>query len=103
MLRMFLWRYTDSRQLLSWRAASINTAEAFQRGPHLAHQLRKWGRSFIHDQEDLLFNLYGSWNTSLLDKGKLAKEIHAHLQGIRKYVRALDIVHFLDTPEIKEK
>jgi hypothetical protein len=39
----------------------------------------------------------------MLDKGKLAKEIYLHLQGIGKYVKAMDIVHFLDTPEIKDK
>jgi len=68
--------------------------------PHLARQLRKWARSFIYNCEDLPFDLYGCWNTSLLDKGELAKEIHLHLQGI---VQAMDIVHYLDTPEIKKK
>ena len=38
----------------------------------------------------------------LEDKG-LAEEIHLHLQSIGKYVKAMDIVHHLDTPEIKER
>ena len=28
-------------------------------------------------------------------------EINLHLQGIRKYVKAMDIVNFLDTPEMR--
>jgi hypothetical protein len=40
---------------------------------------------------------------SLLDKGELAREIHLHLQEKGKWARAMDIVHFLDRPEIKER
>jgi hypothetical protein len=58
---------------------------------------------FMNDRTDLPINLYGSWNVSLLDKGELAWEIHLCLQEKGKWVRALDIVHFLDTPDIKER
>jgi len=37
-----------------------------------------------------------------LDDKILAQEITSHLQGIGKYADAMDIVHFLDTPEMKE-
>lgn len=39
----------------------------------------------------------------MLDKGDLAYEIKLHLQGIGKYIRALDVVHFLSTPDIKTR
>jgi hypothetical protein len=33
----------------------------------------------------------------------IAQEIHAHLQGIRKFVNAMDLVNFMDTPEMRAK
>jgi hypothetical protein len=48
-------------------------------------------------------NLYGCWNVSLLEDEDLAQEIHLHLQGIGKYIKAMDIVHFLDTPKMKAR
>jgi hypothetical protein len=38
----------------------------------------------------------------MLEDEGLAEEIHLHLQSISKYVKAMDIVHYLDTPEMKE-
>ena len=44
------------------------------------------------------------WNESVIDKDPvLAQEIHAHLQGIGKYVKAMDLVNFMDTPEMRER
>lgn len=49
-------------------------------------------------------NPYGKWNESMLDKDEaLAHDIHVHLQGIGKYVKAMDLVDFLDTPEMQER
>jgi hypothetical protein len=36
----------------------------------------------------------------LLEDEGLAEEIHLHLQGIGKHVWAMDIVHFIGTPEM---
>jgi hypothetical protein len=103
MVKMLLWNYTNEVQPLAWMAASLQTANSFQMGTHTAKRIRKWVRAFMNDRTDLSINLYGSWNVSLLDKGELAREIHLHLQEKGKWVRALDIVHFLDTPDIKER
>ncbi|EGN94508.1 hypothetical protein SERLA73DRAFT_171486 [Serpula lacrymans var. lacrymans S7.3] len=70
---------------------------------HTAKRVHKWARLFITDREDLPMNLYGSWNVSLLDTGELAKELHANLQTIGKYVSAQDIVRFLDREDIKSQ
>jgi hypothetical protein len=102
MLKMFLWCYSDDSQHLTWIVAANKVAHSYERGPHLSCKLQKWAHLFISDHEDLPINLHGIWNVSLLNKGELAKEIHMHLQGIEKYVRALDIVNFLDMPDIKE-
>ena len=40
---------------------------------------------------------------SLLEDEGLAEEIHLHLQGIGKDVRAMDIIHFLGTPEMLKR
>lgn len=52
----------------------------------------------------LLQNTYGGWNESLIDTDKiLAQDIHLHLQGIGKFVKSMDLVNFLDTPEMWEQ
>jgi hypothetical protein len=102
MMKMHLAMYTapDSP---GWITASLKTAHSFQKSSHTAKKLRSWARSFVADRNDLPKSLCGSWNVSLLDKGELAKEIHLHLMGIGKYVKAMDIVHFLDTPDVKQR
>ena len=53
------------------------------------------------NHETLPQNIYSWWNTSLLENKDLAQQIHLHLQGIGKFVRAMEIVHYLYTPEMK--
>ena len=99
LMKLFLWRYIDSDD--GWIASSLQVAHAAERGPWLEKQLRIWSRAYISDRDCLPINVYGRWNVSLLEDEDLAQEIHMHLQGIGKYVKAMDIVHFLDTPEMK--
>jgi hypothetical protein len=99
LMKMFLWRYVDSPD--GWIASSLHVAHAAERGPCLAKRLREWTRAYIKDPECLPFNVYGRWNISLLEDEDLANEISLHLQGIGKWIKAMDIVHFLDTPEMK--
>jgi len=111
-LRQFLWNYTDpdstahglgNRFKSLWKAASNQTAHALTKGDYLARNLQKWGCAFIADCEDIPINLYGAWNESILEDEGLAQEINLHLQGIGKYVKAMDIADFLDTPEMKRR
>ena len=101
LMKLFLWQYISTNN--GWIASSLHVAHAAERGPWLAKQLRIWTRAYINDRECLPFNQYGRWNVSLLEDEDLAQEIHVHLQGIGKYVKAMDIVHFLDTPEMKAR
>ncbi|KAJ7665798.1 hypothetical protein B0H17DRAFT_1210803 [Mycena rosella] len=74
-----------------WMAASLEAAHAAQKGPWLAQRLREWAR-------------YGTWNHTLLEDEDVAAEIALHLQSIGKYVKAMDIVHFIDSrPDLKQK
>jgi len=99
LMKLLLWRYIDSDD--GWIASSLQVAHAAERGPWLAKQLRIWCWAYISNRDCLPINVYGHWNVSLLEDEDLAQEIHMHLQGIGKYVKVMDIVHFLDTPEMK--
>jgi len=103
MMRAFLQLYGDSTNNLGWKAASLMAARTWNHGEAVARLLHKWTRSFIEDRDALPFNLYGTWNTSLLHSGDLAQDIFAHLQTIGKYVRAQDVVDFVCTSEIQEQ
>ncbi|OAX30645.1 hypothetical protein K503DRAFT_751027, partial [Rhizopogon vinicolor AM-OR11-026] len=48
-------------------------------------------------------NIYGTWNSSILEEEDFAQELLLHLQGIGKYVRAMDIVEYLDREEVKSR
>jgi len=101
LMKMFLWHFFDSTD--GWIVSSLAVAHAAERGPWLARKLREWSRAYIKDRDCLPLNEYGRWNVSLLEDEDLAQEIHLHLQGIGKYVKAMDIVHYLDTPEMKTR
>ncbi|KII89329.1 hypothetical protein PLICRDRAFT_110047 [Plicaturopsis crispa FD-325 SS-3] len=109
-MRSFLHIYTDDSHRLStgtkdarWIAASLHVAHAAQRGPWFARRLREWTRAYISDRETLPVNIYGTWNRSALEDEDMANEIALHLQSIGKYVKALDIVFYLDRPEVKQR
>jgi len=108
-VRQFLWNYVDPNTTAhggtvgsSWKATSEQTAHALRRGNYLAQNLQKWGCMYISDHNDLPENQYGH-NEWLLDNEDLAHEVNLHLQGIGKYVKAMDIVNFLDTPEMRTR
>ena len=58
---------------------------------------------FIADCKDLPVNPYGAWNEATIDKHpEIAQEIHAHLQSVGKFMKAMDLVNFMDTLEMQE-
>ena len=98
-----MWTYInpDSELKGRWTAASLATASNLEKGLAHARKLREWTRAFIDDRKDLPVNPYGAWTESVIDKyPEIAQELHAHLQGIGKFVKAMDIVDFMDTPEM---
>jgi hypothetical protein len=104
-MRMFLWTFCDKESTvhghdsIKWTAASLKTARNYERGPYFARKLRQMTHTFISDREELPRNLHKG-SKSALDDEDLAQEIHLHLQSIGKYIKAADIVHFLNTPEM---
>lgn len=106
MMTMALRNYTGtkSRKRMGWMKATEKAAEDLGKpSKWTVEQLRIWLRSFIEDREELPFNLYGTWSTSMLDDGELAQDLFAHLQSIGLYVRAEDIVEYLSRPEVQAK
>ncbi|KAJ7772400.1 hypothetical protein B0H16DRAFT_1242970, partial [Mycena metata] len=89
-----------------WTAASLEAAHAAQRGPWVARKLREWTRAFMKDPNVLpVKNPYGKWNheRSILEDADVANEIALHLQSLGKYVKALDIVHYLNDSEVRKR
>ncbi|KAG0692846.1 hypothetical protein DFH29DRAFT_817044 [Suillus ampliporus] len=99
---MFLWNYTDpTNKYPGWMAASLKAAHTYKKGPWLAGRLRKWVRAYCKDRRDLPMNVYGTWNSSMLEDEDFAQELLLHLQGIGKYIRVMDIVEYLNQAEVK--
>ena len=104
-MKQFLWTYVNPQSTVynKWTAASLHTANYLEKKPYHAQLLRERVQAFMEDSEDLPYNPYRAWSNSVLDHDEtLAQDIHLHLQRIRKYVRAEDLVDFMDTPEMQE-
>jgi hypothetical protein len=86
-----------------WSAASLATAKAFDHGPWHARKLCQWAHTFIVDRTDIPMNQYGTWCSSSLDDDNVVEEIHQHIRLIGKYMKAMDIIHFLGTPEMLDR
>jgi hypothetical protein len=103
-MKQFMWTYInpDSGLTGRWVAASLKAANNLERGPTHAKKVREWTQVFINDREDLPVNPYGAWSESVIDKHpEIAQELHAHLQSVGKYVKAMDLVDFMDAPEMR--
>lgn len=103
-MKRFLYHYTTGMD--TWINASFAVVKpdiaADQSGKYAAEQLRKWTRSFIADRHTLPYSRSGSCDISLINKfPELKSELNLHLQSIGKYVHALDIVEFLEDPEVQ--
>jgi hypothetical protein len=79
-------------------------ANNLEKGLGHAWKLRQWVQAYVTDREVLPVNPYRYWNESVIDTDPtLAQKIHTHLQSIGKYVKAMDLVNLMDTPEMQEQ
>jgi hypothetical protein len=82
----------------------MKAADDLEKGMAFAHKLHKWSHVFLADREDIPIDPYGKWNESILDRDvTLAQDIHLHLQGIGPFVKALNLVNFMDTPDMRAR
>lgn len=105
-MRTFLYLYTnpESADCGSWLSASLRTAQGQGKGPWFARVLRERTTKYIKDRGSLPANPYGAWKETLLDEDEVfADELRLHLQSLGKYVRALDLVHYLSQPDVQER
>ena len=106
-MRVFLGLYChrDKQKRLGqgWKAMSRKAACVFQKGENRAKRLREWTRAFIADYRDLPEAMDPVGRSTLLENVDLKNGLARHLQGIGKYVRAMDIVDFTASLDIQEK
>jgi hypothetical protein len=105
-MRQFMWTYINPQSGATgqWKAASLQTANNLEKGDSHAKKLHSWTQAFIADHEDLPINPYGAWNESVLSKdSEIAQIIHAHLQSKGKFMKAMDLVDFMDALEMRER
>ncbi|OAX31798.1 hypothetical protein K503DRAFT_787611 [Rhizopogon vinicolor AM-OR11-026] len=110
-MEKFLWKYADvnadgtSHAKNSaggqWTQAADETARFLHGKDWLSRNLRTWSKAYINDRTNLPMHAYGIHNTSCINDEVLATDIKLHLQSIRKYVRAHDIVDYLKRPEVR--
>ena len=104
-IKMFLWTYIcfeneNPGQRGNWTKASEETVKFRCEKKSHAIKLREWAREFIDDQDELPENNYGKGSKSAIDDEDFAQDIHLHLQGIGKYVKAEDIVRYCERPDV---
>ncbi|KAF8335967.1 uncharacterized protein EI90DRAFT_3120203 [Cantharellus anzutake] len=89
---------------VGWIRASEWVATSWNHGPSYASQLQRWCHDFMANIETIPTNPYGKWNESILVTDEdLRHEIEAHLRSLGPHISAMDIVHFLNTPEMRER
>ncbi|KAI1783382.1 hypothetical protein LXA43DRAFT_903705, partial [Ganoderma leucocontextum] len=86
-----------------WISSSETVRLTQGKGPWFARSLQKWTCTFINDHTALPENLYGRWTTVRLYDEDLVDEIQLRLQSIGKYIRAADIVEYLNRPEVQDR
>ncbi|KIJ31952.1 hypothetical protein M422DRAFT_266316 [Sphaerobolus stellatus SS14] len=88
---------------LGWREASFLAAKAAGCGNGFARSLRAWVWDYLEDETSLPNSEYGNQKLQIHDEA-IAQEIQLHLQSLKKkYFTAMDIVRFLDQPEVKAR
>jgi transposase len=96
-----LW--LDPELSFTWREASLLAAKAAGRGVKHARNVRAWLLAYLRTGK-LPLHRYGQYHSSVLEDEDLKQMIQLHLQSIAKagYVKAQDIVDFMDTKEIQD-
>ncbi|KAF8341357.1 uncharacterized protein EI90DRAFT_3116489 [Cantharellus anzutake] len=104
LLHLYSSGQVSSPSEMGWIQASEWIAISWNCGPSYASRLRKWCRDFLADFETIPMNPYGKWKESILVTDEdLRHEIEAHLRSLGPYISAMDVVRFLNTPEMRER
>ncbi|KAG0700036.1 hypothetical protein DFH29DRAFT_808125 [Suillus ampliporus] len=101
-MKDFLILFTDLDNTLNWGKAALKTACRLEKGEYLARCLCRWTKAYIQDWKNLPLHQQNHAISRIEDE-ELAAEIKLHLQSLGKYIRALDIVHYLDDPIVQNR
>ena len=87
-----------------WIPASKLAVQSLGKSTNWAsRKLRENAKNFVFTRE-LQESPYGLWNISRIDEDEEFKqEISLHLQSKGKYIKAADIVEYLNEPEVKKR
>lgn len=109
LMRSFLAIYVDPIHGKGWSEASMEVIRIFDmahrfrtKGNWASRQLRKWTKDYIQDRHALPTTNFGTGNISIIEDEDLEQELLAHLQEIGKYIRAMDIVDYMNKDEVKD-
>lgn len=96
--------YLDPQLSYTWREASLIASKSQGHGVNHARNLRTWIHQYLGSKK-LPVHRYGNLRTSVLQDEDFSQSIQLHLQKIAKdgYIRAQDIVDFMETPEMQTK
>ncbi|TFY76443.1 hypothetical protein EWM64_g7570 [Hericium alpestre] len=100
MLNLFL----DEDSVFSWREASAIIAKTVNRSDATACSIRDWLHQYLH-LDKLPLHQYGHFLSSIFDDEDFSQQIQMHLLEVGKkgFIRAQDIVDFIDRSKIQEQ
>lgn len=96
----FLWLYKASNYT-GWKIHADAMAMSAGKGPWLSQKLHEWSIAFCNNPKNLPTVEYGKFNSSILDDEDIRHDIELYLQSLGKWICAMDIVHFVETPEFQ--
>ena len=78
-------------------------ATAGGKGPWLSRKLREWSIAFCKNPENLPTAQYGKFTTSTLEDEDIQHDIEIHLQSLGKWIKASNIIAYVDSPEFQAR
>ncbi|KAJ3992481.1 hypothetical protein F5050DRAFT_1715241 [Lentinula boryana] len=96
-------RLYKAAEYRGWTTHANTMASAVGKGQWLSRMIRQWTVSFCEDHTCVPLAQYGKFNSSILEDEDIADDIRLHLQSLGKWIRAEDIVHYVDTPEFRAR
>ena len=96
--------YLNPQLSYTWHKASLIALKSQGHGANHAWNLCPWIHQYLGSKR-LPVHRYGKLHSSVLQDEDFSQSIQLHLQQIAKngYIRAQDIVDFMETPEMQKK
>jgi hypothetical protein len=96
-------KYSKGMNRSRWTASSLHAAHAQQSTPRCVKNFRKWAKALIINHKALPCSRKGTACNCRIVDDNVAAEIATHLQSLGLWIRALDIVHYTNNPEVQAR